>query len=210
MKRVRLALHSFLVLTALACASSHEPQSAPATGTTQEAQVTAPVSGLVVTVALAAAHLGAEGCAHDESGGLSLLSCAMLPDASPRGTGPCGGPCELTQVQLSFSSASGNSAAHVQIPAVALLDGMTGTKLQTLSAYTPVVWNGTQYVDWDQSIPPSSQLRVNYTISPPTWSTLGPSFTYSHPFTLEPTILVDGASVTLESPPLTRPAPLST
>jgi hypothetical protein len=98
----------------------------------------------------------------------------------------------------------------VQIASVVLLDGETGGTLETLSAYTPLVWNNGQYVAWDQTVPASSQLRVNYTIAPPSYSALGSSFTYSHPFALELTILVDGGSLTLESPPMTRPAPLAT
>jgi hypothetical protein len=208
MRSATVVLSGLMVVAAFACASSHGSESS---APTQQAEVTAPTSGLHISVALAAAHLGAEGCAHDQSGGLTLLSCAArLPDAGPGGTGPCGGPCELTQVQLSFSSGSGATSAHVAIASVALLDAMTGSKLQTLSAYTPLVWSGAQYVAWDQSVPPSSQLRINYTISPPTWSTLDPAYNYSHPYTLELVIVVDGASVTLESTVLTRPPPLST
>jgi hypothetical protein len=207
MRNLQLALNSFLILTALACSSSNDPLTTPPA---QEAQVKSPLTGLQVSVALAAAHLGAEGCAHDESGGLRLLSCAISVDGGSHGTGPCGGPCELTQVQLGFSSGSSGSAAHVQITSVALLDAMTGTKLQTLSAYSPMVWNASQYVAWDQTVPTSAQLRVNYTIAPPTWSTLDASRSYSHPYMLELVIQVDGAPITLESTALTRPPPLST
>jgi hypothetical protein len=179
-------------------------------GPMQEAQIDSPPSGLQISVAIAAAHLGAEGCAHDESGGLGLLSCAILPDASPHGSGLCGGPCELTQVQLGFSSGSTGSPAHVQIASVALLDGMTGTTLQTLSAYSPMVWNASQYVAWDETVPASAQLRVNYTIAPPMWSTFDPSHIYSYPYMLRLVIQVDGASITLESTALTRPPPIAT
>jgi hypothetical protein len=196
----------FLVfLTPIACAGAHDS----GVQATQEAGVTAP-SGLLVSVALASAHLGAEGCTHDESGGLKIRSCAVSLDAGAPGTGPCGGPCELSSVVLAFSSGSGTAGAHIQVTKVAMLDGATGQELQALSAYTPVAWSGTQYVAWDETVAPSSQINTSYTLSPPSWSTLGPSYTYSHQYNLQITILVDGKAVTLESPPLTRPAPLST
>ncbi len=112
-------------------------------------------------------------------------------------------------MQLSFASGSG-SAAHIQITKVALLDAATGMDLQALTASTPLVWNGTQYTPWDETIAASSQIKTSYTLSPPAWSTLDPSFTYSHPYKVRITILVDGMAVTLESPQLTRPAPLAT
>jgi hypothetical protein len=172
-----------------------------------------------VSVAIASAHLGAEGCTHDESSGgtkssaagsVSATKCATpLPDASPQGTGLCGGPCDFSSAQLSFVSAS-PSTTHVQIGDVALLDADTGMELQALSAYTPLVWDGTQYSPWDENVSPFSQIKTSYTLSPPAWSMLGPSFTYSHQYQVRITVLVDGVALPLESPPLTRPARLST
>src|SRR5260370_26659658 len=204
MRSRRIRAYFLVFLTPIACAGAHDP----GVQATQEAGVTAP-SGLPVSVALASAHLGAEGCTHDESGGLTLRSCAVALDAGTRGSGPCGGPCEFSSVVLAFSSGNGTSAAHIQITKAAMLDGATGQELQALSAYAPVVWSGTQYVARDETVAPSSHINTSYTLSPPSWSTLGPSYTYSHQYNLRITILVDGKPLTLESPPLTRPAPLS-
>jgi hypothetical protein len=101
---------------------------------------------------------------------------------------------------------------HVQIGDVALLDANTEMVLQALSAYTPLFWDGTQYSPWDENIAPSSQIKASYTLSPPAWSMLPslPSLTLSHQYKVRITVLLDGIAVTLESPPLTRPAPLAT
>ncbi|MDP9002266.1 MAG: hypothetical protein M3O46_19405, partial [Myxococcota bacterium] len=159
MPSLREAAFPFLVLFAVGCSSAPDPQNVPAA---PEAGVTNGVSNQV-SVALASTHLGAEGCTHDESGGLKVMACASLPDGSPRGTGLCGGPCEYSSVQLSFASRSG-SAAHIQITKVALVDAATGMDLQALTAYTPLVWNGTQYTPWDETIAASSQIKTSYTL----------------------------------------------
>jgi hypothetical protein len=207
MRNPRVTLYAFLHCLATACSSAHDPQGAPAM---PEGGVTGP-GALPISVAFASAHLGVEGCTQDESGGLTVRSCAILPaDAGPRGTGPCGGQCDFSNVQLSLSSESIGSVVHVQIGKVALLDAATGTELQTLSAYTPVIWNGTQYVAWDESVAPSSQVKASYTLSPPAWSTLDPSFSYSHQYKVRIEVDAGGATVVLESPPVTRPAPFAT
>src|SRR5260370_93129 len=129
MRSRRIRAYFLVFLTPIACAGAHDP----GVQATQEAGVTAP-SGLPVSVALASAHLGAEGCTHDESGGLTLRSCAVALDAGTRGSGPCGGPCEFSSVVLAFSSGNGTSAAHIQITKVAMLDGATGQELQARRA----------------------------------------------------------------------------
>src|SRR5262245_37792211 len=75
---------------------------------------------LDVTVALASVRLGDENCTHDESMDLVPQSCAALTDASPRGTGLCGGPCKFTNMQLAFSSTKSGSPSKVEIVGVNL------------------------------------------------------------------------------------------
>src|SRR5260370_1579614 len=100
----RIRAYFLVFLTPIACAGAHDP----GVQATQEAGVTAP-SGLPVSVALASAHLGAEGCTHDESGRLTLRSCAVALDAATRGSGPCGGPRRVSRRGLGLSSRHGNS-----------------------------------------------------------------------------------------------------
>jgi hypothetical protein len=204
MRILRDAVCLLVLPLALACAGAHDPPGM------QQAGVTGPTTGLHVSVALSSAHLGAEGCTHDESGGLRTMSCVAPSDAGPRGTGLCGGPCDFSSVQLAFASGSSGTAAHVQITQVALLDAATGMDLQALTAYTPLVWNGTQYDPWDETVAPSSQIKASYTLSPPAWSTFDASFSYSRQYKVRITIVIDGMAVTLESPALTRPPILAT
>ncbi len=78
MPSLREAAFPFLVLFAVGCSSAPDPQNVPAA---PEAGVTNGVSNQV-SVALASTHLGAEGCTHDESGGLKVMACASQPDGS--------------------------------------------------------------------------------------------------------------------------------
>jgi hypothetical protein len=171
--------------------------------------VTSSLSGAEIDVALAAAHLGAAGCTHDESAQLGIKSCAALPPDAPRGTGMCGGPCDFSKIQLSFTPSGGNATAHVKITKVAILDSVSGAELQSLTAYTPLVWNGAQYVPWDESIPSGAPLKASYTLSPPTWNwpaaadatSSGP---YSRQYRVRVELTIDGAPATLQSEPVSQ------
>jgi hypothetical protein len=172
--------------------------------------VRSPTSGLDVDVALASAHLGAAGCTHDESTGLRTQSCAALPPDASVGTGLCGGPCDYSKIQLSFKGGTGGSTAHVTISKAAILDAVSGAELQSLNVYTPLVWNGVQYVAWDENIAPSSDLKTSYTLSPPNWTGVDPTNSYSRKYRVRVDLSIDGALLSLESDVLTRDPPVAT
>jgi hypothetical protein len=161
-----------------------------------------------VTVALASVRLGDEGCTHDESLDITPQSCAMLTDASPRGTGMCGGPCKFTNVQLAFTSIKSGAPSKVTIMGATLLDAATGNPLAQLSAYSPLVWSGTQYVTWDENVAAGAQVKASYTLSPPPWSQLGGS--YSTQYKVRIVVNVDGVGLTVESDALQRDPPVAT
>jgi hypothetical protein len=192
----------------IACASSSGNGSSTAS---QSQKVVGKTSGLEVSVALAATRLGDENCTHDESADVQTKSCAVQPDSgAPRGTGACGGPCKFTNLQLSFTSGAGTTSMHISVASADLLDAASGTVVQTLSAYTPLEWSGASYVAWDETITPASETKASYTLSPPTWSTIDPSNSYSRQYRVRVVLTLDGNTVTLESDALNRDPPVAT
>jgi hypothetical protein len=133
----------------------------------------------------------------------------MLPPDAAVGTGPCGGPCDFSKIQLSFK-AGPTGSAHVKISGAAILDGATGAELQKLTVYTPLVWNGAQYVSWDENIAASADLKTSYTLSPPSWSTIDASGSYTRQYRVRVDLAIDGAAVSLESDALSRDPPIAT
>jgi hypothetical protein len=174
----------------------------------QSDPTSAPTPDLKVTVALASVRLGDENCTHDESLDIMPKSCAALTDASPRGTGICGGPCKFTNVQLSFTSTKDGAPSKVTIVGASLLDAATEKEVAELSAYTPLAWNGAQYVAWDENVAAGAQVKASYTLSPPPWSKLGG--TYSTQYRVRVTVNIDGSVVTVESDALNRDPPVAT
>jgi hypothetical protein len=166
-------------------------------------------------VALASVRLGDEGCTHDESLDVTPQSCGILPDASPRGTGMCGGPCKFTNVQLAFTSAK-TAPSKVTITGATLIDAATGKSLAQLSAYSPLVWNGTQYVTWDEDVAAGAQVKASYTLSPPPWSQLFPNdsvyvgTSFSTQYKVRVDVVVDGAGLTVESDVVQRDPAVAT
>jgi len=195
------------VATVFACTSASQQ---PPSQTQAVVKVTSPVTGLEVTVALASAHLGAEKCTHDESADLTPKSCAVPVGDAATGTGLCGGPCDFSSVQLAFTPGTGGQTAHVHVAGAAILDAATGAELQSLTAYTPLVWNGTAYVTWDEAVAPSTASKTRYTLSPPSWSTIDTSNSYSRQYRVRIDLTVDGAAVSLESDALSRDPPVAT
>jgi len=193
---------------AVACSSSGGDSSAPSpTGT-----VDSP-GGLHVSAALASVHLGDEKCTHDESADVAAQSCAApLPDAGPpKGTGLCGGPCDFSSVQIAFTAGKTGTTAHVSVLSGAIVDASTGAELQSLTASTPLVWNGTKYQPWDETIAASSELKASYTLSPPAWSTFDRDGSYERQYKVRIVVRLDGgAPVTLESQAVTRDPPVAT
>jgi hypothetical protein len=205
---VMRSLTAFSLLALVACASSStSSQQQPVS---QNGTVASPTSGAEVDVALAAARLGEENCTHDESKDLATKACAAPTPGAPRGTGMCGGPCIFSNVQLSFTAPATGKAAHVQIVSASLVDAVTGAQVQALSAYTPLDWNGTTYVDWDENVLSGTEVKASYTLSPPAWSQIDPSRNYSRQYKYVIVIGLDGGTTTVESPAMTRDPPVAT
>jgi hypothetical protein len=161
-----------------------------------------------VAVALASVRLGDENCTHDESLDITPQSCAALTDASPHGTGLCGGPCKFTNVQLSFTSSKSGGSSKITVVGATLLEATTEKELAQLSAYTPLTWSGAQYVAWDETVGAGAQVKASYTLSPPPWSQLGGSF--STQYKVRVVVTVDGVAVSVESDALNRDPPVAT
>jgi hypothetical protein len=191
----------------VACASTSTSQNVTPDGT-----LASPTTGAQIKVALAAARLGAENCTHDESQDVAKKSCAAQdPDAgAPRGTGLCGGPCVFSNVQLDFTASATGQTAHIQIVSASLVDASTGAEVQKLSAYTPLDWNGTAYVAWDENVASGTEVKASYTVSPPAWSQIDPSGSYSRQYAYRIVVGLDGATVTVVSPAMTRDPPVAT
>jgi hypothetical protein len=202
-----------LVPLFLACAShSSDPGTpAPPTGTTNGELVDSK-TGLSVDVAFASAHLGTEMCTHDESRDLTTKSCAAIdPDAgAPRGTGLCGGPCDYSHVNLTLTASGSGTATTFHVLGGAILDGNTNAVLQQITANTPLSWDGMQYATWDETIAAGATLKVQYTLTPPQWSTIDPQFMYQRPYKVQLQLGVDGATLTIVSDVINRDPPVST
>jgi hypothetical protein len=153
---------------------------------------------------VSSATLGDEGCSGSIPAGAG--SCVAVADG---GTGPCGGLCRNTTIQIQFTAGSRATPAHVEIAGVELLDS-AGTQVESLSASNPTVWDAatSTYQPWDQTVPPSSEVKSSYTVSSPSWSTLGNS--YSATYRLRITVRIDGTTVVLQSEALNREPPVAT
>jgi hypothetical protein len=191
----------------LACASS-TPGPGPAIG--QDGKLVSPSTGVEVSVAIASARLGEEGCTHDESTDVAAKSCAAPVPGAPRGTGLCGGPCVFSNVQLSLTTTGSSAAAHVSIVRAAIVDVATGSEIQAISAYTPLAWDGTTYKAWDENVAPASEVKASYTVSPPTWSQIDAGGNYSRQYQFRIVVGLDGATITLDSTAMSRDPPVAT
>jgi hypothetical protein len=198
MRRSSLSPLAFAVVFVLAACSGAVADRPPA----QDGGVDSPSSGLDVQAAISSATLGDQGCTGStmaRSGGACI---APQTDAAV-GPGPCGGPCRPSTIQIQFTAGVGSAPAHIEVADVRLLDS-AGAMLQQLSASAPQVWDVTAgaYSAWDQTVSPSSQLKTSYTLSPPSWSSFGQS--YSATYRLEITLRIDGTPLVLQSGPLNR------
>jgi hypothetical protein len=194
-----------LLPLAFACAGSEGGGGVPVAAT-QSATVLCPTTGLKVTVALASAHLGDEKCTHDESADVVAKSCATRPaDAgAPIGTGACGGPCDFSRLQLTFTSEPQGRVTPIAVLSAAIVDAATGADLQAISAYTPLAWDGVAYRPWDETVPPAAEVKASYTLAPPSWSSIDPGYQMSRPYKVRLVVRIDGRDLTLESTELHR------
>jgi hypothetical protein len=200
---MRLLYFSPLLLI-VACASTSVSSEVSTDGT-----MSSPTTGAQVKVVLASARLGDERCTHDESQDVGTKSCTQ-PPPTPRGTGMCGEPCVFSNVQLDFSATATGRTSHVQIVSVSLIDATSGAEVQKLSAYTPLDWNGTAYVPWDENVPSGTEVKASYTLSPPTWSQIDPTNTFRHQYFYRIEVGLDGARTVLDSQAMTKDPPVAT
>jgi hypothetical protein len=200
---------AFLLSLVVACSGSGGDTAPHASN---QWKVVGKSTGLEVSVALAAASLGDENCTHDESTDLATKSCvALAPDAgAPRGTGMCGGPSKFTSAQITFTPGASGAPVKIKVTGAKLVDAASGAQLQALSAYTPLAWDGTTYVAWDETVRAGIEVKSSYTLSPPSWSSVAPGGSYEHAYKVQIVVEIDGNTATLESAPLERDPPVST
>ena len=79
-----------------------------------------------------------------------------------------------------------------------------------MSAYTPLDWSGAAYVAWDENVPSATEVKASYTVSPPVWSQIDPKGNYSRQYAYRIVVGLDGATVTVQSPAMTRDPPVAT
>jgi hypothetical protein len=121
-----------------------------------------------------------------------------------------------SNLQIAFVATEATQAATVEITNVVLVDGSSGTTVDTLTASTPQVWNGRSYETWNQRVTPGGDLRASYQLTTPSWSTIDgsgstrTSRSYSTPYKLRVTMRIDGNEIVIESGELRREAPVVT
>jgi hypothetical protein len=211
----RHALFLGLALVVLgACSASNTTSS---TTPQEQAQVTSPSSGLVVTATIAAVTLGDDcGSSSGVAKAPSMQDCAAPADAGPDGASSksdCGGGsyCQQSNVQIAFTTSQGNKAAKVTIVEVTLHDATNGSKVDTLASSTPQVWTGSAYAKWDESLQPASEIKASYNLAAPGWSRLSSGTnSYAQKYRLHVTLEIDGVQVILESAVLNREPQVAT
>lgn len=189
-----LALLSLIALGAggpamLACGGAAESSQTGPAPTSTGTEITNPATGIKVNATIAAASLGGGGF----GGGSSA------------------------NVQIAFVASDATSPASVAISKVVLLDMKSGQTLDTLEASSPGVWNGRAYETWNEKVTPGGDLRASYNLSTPDWSTIDSSAkrtagtsSYSTPYKLRVTLLIDGTEITIESDELQREPEVAT
>ena len=182
--RMRLSvILSIVALATSACGGASEPVPPPSEGTnpgTTGPETTPTENDQKVRAKIAAASLG--------SGGFG-------------GSGSA-------NVQLAFVSEA-TAPATVAVVKVVLVDQRNGNAVETLTASSPSVWNGSTYVSWNEKVTPGGDLRASYDLTTPNWSAMG-SGSYSITYRLRVTLSIDGAEVTIESDNLQREPEVAT
>jgi hypothetical protein len=210
----RRALFLGFALVVLGACSASNTTSSPTTPQ-QQAQVTSPTSGLLVTATIAAVTLGDE-CSGGSSGGLTADCAPQAPDAGADGgsaKSTCGGGsiCQQSNVQIAFTTGKGDKGAKVEILEVTLHDASSGAKVDTLTSSVPRLWSGSAYTAWDETLKPASELKASYNLSAPAWAKMGSGVnSYSQKYRLHVTLEIDGVQVTLESAVLNREPQVAT
>lgn len=214
----RHALFLGFALVVLGACSASNTTTSPTTPQ-EQAQITSPSSGLVVTATIAAVTLG------DDCGGgggvakaPSMQDCASSMDAGgsdgAASTSDCGGGgsyCQQSNVQIAFTTSKGDKAAKVTIVEVTLHDATNGSKVDTLATSAPQVWTGSAYAKWDESLQPASEIKASYNLAAPGWSRLSSGTnSYAQKYRLHVTLEIDGVQIILESAVLNREPQVAT
>jgi hypothetical protein len=188
---------------------------------TEQAQITAPTSGLQITASISSVTLGDE-CGDSASGESFAPSadCAEAPSPADGGGGAakkpggCGGGsyCQQSNVQINFTAGAGNASAKVEVVSVTLVASADGALVDTLTARKPQAWNGNGYSAWDQTIKPAGELKASYDLSAPSWSKQDSTrlTSYSTKYRLHVTLRIDGIEITLLSTDLSREPAVAT
>jgi len=157
-------------------------------------------AGVKVDATISAATIGDEcgGSSRDVAAG----SCAQGATCTPT--------CQQSNVQLALDAGSGSAPAKIKIVSVTLNDAADGTQVDELTTSNPQQWTGGGYTAWDQSLAPNTQLKASYSLSAPSWSTIGASTSYQRKFRLIVTLDVDGQQLVLQSAELSREAVVAT
>lgn len=191
---------------------------------TEQAQITAPTSGLEITASISSVTLGDDcGAASGEAFAPSADCAAEAARPSPDGGGggaakPGGGGCgfgsycQQSNVQINFTAGAGSSNAKVEIVTVKLVTATDGAVVDTLSARNPKSWVGNGYTPWDETIKPAGSLKASYDLSAPSWSKQDSarSSSYSTKYRLHVTLRIDGVEITLLSTELSREPAVAT
>jgi hypothetical protein len=173
-------------------------------------------SGLKVTVAVASASLGDEGCGNVGAAGKAAAGQISADCARPLDGGSCSPlPCQETSVQLSFVADAAGSPAKVTITRVALLPAEDDTEIETLASGAPTSWNGTSYLSWDGTLKAADQVKASYPLASPKWSAIPSTTTtgrlaYSTQFRLRITVDIGGVTTTITSQKVSRAPQVAT
>lgn len=124
---------------------------------------------------------------------------------SPNGWSP---PCQQSTMQLTLSH-DAKQAQRFEIKAARLTAAGTGAQLATIPVRGPTRWDEAgRYVDWDESLPAASELKVSYRLGEPDWSlvskALGSDDTYGSRYVLEVDVELAGRTLTIRSPEFQR------
>jgi len=111
----------------------------------------------------------------------------------------CDGPeppknCVQTTMQLALSAGQQGVKGKLEVVRVELYDERTQKPLGELSARSPTVWSGAEYLPWNGVIEPGATLKTSWPLGAPDWTQLGGSRldAAGRSFLVRVTLRVDG------------------
>jgi hypothetical protein len=117
-------------------------------------------------------------------------------------------PCQQSTMQLTLSH-DAKETTRFSIKAARLTAAGTGAELAKVPVRGPTRWDDAgRYVEWDESLPASTELKVSYRLGEPDWNlvtkAMGNDDTYGARYVLEVDVFVGGRKMTLRSPEFQR------